>query len=97
MYEFDTWHVSAEIVSIHLSKYLYDDIRFLIFRLKSNRHRIKNKKQLRKTIIDTNYHIFMKKTKSNINFKLYAKIQNYTISYKSYDVSFMKILQENIL
>lgn len=46
--------------------------------------------------MDTNYHIFMKKTKSNKNFKLYA-IQNYTISYKSYDVSFMKILQENIL
>ena len=40
--------------------------------------------------MSTNYHIFKKKTKSNINFKTYMqRFKNYTVTYKSYNVSFI--------
>ena len=40
--------------------------------------------------MDTNCHIFKKKTKPNINFKTYIRrFKNYTVTYKSYNVSFI--------
>ena len=67
--------------------------KFLIFGLKSNRQIKRQKTTKKHRVMDTKLQYLQEKDQIQYKFqKLHTKIKNYTVTYKSYNVSFINYM-----